>query len=524
MMIGLDGFDPLLAEGLIAAGRLPAFKRFRDAGTTVALEHGSARRTGLAWEHVSTGLSPEDANRWSAVDFDPRTYRAVQLPTRNLPFPARIHVPTVVFDVPYFDLARAPEVRGIVNWAAHDPGVAQTARPESLADEIDRRFGVYPAREWIYGFVWPSAARAERMGRALNEAVDQRFRIAEWMFAERFPDWRLGIMVVSEFHSAAEAMWHGVDPGHPLHEQASSEAARRGLEGVYEAADRALERLSQRFPDVVFVLFNLHGMGANDSDAPSMVLLPELLFRHSFRRVLLDGGRWPTDRFGVPLLREDEDWHAAMMGRLGLGVRLRHLLAAARDRLLGHLAGSPIDHELRWMPASHYQRFWSRMPAFALPAFYDGRIRINLAGREAQGRVQPKDYDAVCDALEALVRVCRNPITGEESVASVERNARPPLALQASEADMVVVWKPATLGLSHPTLGTIGPVPYRRTGGHAGGPGFAWLGGPGIRKGRLPVRSAFDVVPTVLDLLDAGCTGISGRSFAADALASNGFA
>ncbi|MGE5722776.1 MAG: hypothetical protein ACM3YM_09970, partial [Sphingomonadales bacterium] len=151
MMIGLDGFDPLLAEGLIAAGRLPTFERFRDAGMTVALEHGSARRTGLAWEHVSTGLSPEDANRWSAVNFDPRTYRAVQLPTRSLPFPARIDLPTVVFDAPYFDLARAPEVRGIVNWAAHDPGVAQTARPEALANEIDRCFGAYPAREWIYG-------------------------------------------------------------------------------------------------------------------------------------------------------------------------------------------------------------------------------------------------------------------------------------------------------------------------------------------------------------------------------------
>ncbi|MGE5721775.1 MAG: hypothetical protein ACM3YM_04870, partial [Sphingomonadales bacterium] len=351
------------------------------------------------------------------------------------------------------------------------------------------------------------------------EAVDQRFRIAEWMFAERFPDWRLGITVVSEFHSAAEAMWHGVDPDHPLHGQPSSEAARRGLEGVYEAADRALDRLSRRFPDAVFVLFNLHGMGANDSDAPSMALLPELLFRHNFHRALMDGRPWPTDRSGVPLLREGENWHAAMIGRMGPGVRLRHLLGAARKRLPGSLAGSPIDHELRWMPATHYQPFWSRMSAFALPAFYDGRIRINLAGREARGRVHPEDYDALCDALEALVRVCRNPITGEEAVASVERNERPPATLEASQADMVVVWKPATLGLSHPTLGTIGPVPYRRTGGHTGGPGFAWLGGPGIGKGRLPDRSAFDVVPTVLELLGAECAGISGCSFAADALA-----
>ena len=34
---------------------------------------------------------------------------------------------------------------------------------------------------------------------------------------ERLPGWDLAIMVVSEFHSAIEALWHGYDPAHPLH-------------------------------------------------------------------------------------------------------------------------------------------------------------------------------------------------------------------------------------------------------------------------------------------------------------------
>ncbi len=149
-----------IADRLIAEGRLPEFARLRATSARWALEHGTARRTGLAWEHVATGRSPDDAKRWAAVDFDGASYRAGQAPTRHPPFIAGLDLRAVVFDPPYFDLQSAPGVQGVVAWGAHDPGVAPGARPAGLAEEIRDRFGDYPAQEWIYGLVWPDLVRA----------------------------------------------------------------------------------------------------------------------------------------------------------------------------------------------------------------------------------------------------------------------------------------------------------------------------------------------------------------------------
>jgi predicted AlkP superfamily phosphohydrolase/phosphomutase len=166
------------------------------------------------------------------------------------------------------------------------------------------------------------------------------------------------------------------------------------------------------------------------------------------------------------------------------------------------------------MPTLLYQPHWRGMPAFALPSFYDGRVRINLAGREAHGFVARGEYDSVCDAVEALVRACRDTRTGEPVVAHVERpRGRDPLALGPSEADLVVVWSGAAVGFDHPEHGRIGPLPYRRTGGHTGPHGMAYVAGEGITPGDRGVRSSFDVAPTIVELLgEATPRDLSGTS------------
>jgi predicted AlkP superfamily phosphohydrolase/phosphomutase len=143
------------------------------------------------------------------------------------------------------------------------------------------------------------------------------------------------------------------------------------------------------------------------------------------------------------------------------------------------------------------------MRAFALPTFSDGRIRINLRGREAAGIVDPAQYSDVCDEVEELLHQCRDPRTGEPVVDHVIRpGAADPLALDAAEADMVVEWKGPSCAFEHPSLGTIGPLPFRRTGGHTGPHGFAYVAGDDIEPGDGEVRSSFDVIPTIAALLD----------------------
>jgi predicted AlkP superfamily phosphohydrolase/phosphomutase len=515
MMIGLDGFDPSIAERLMAEGALPNLRRLRDTGAGLRLDHGAAKRTGLAWEHVASGLAPADAERWSAVAFDPLTYRATQRPALTTPFAAGLGGRILVFDPPYFDLARAPGVDGLVSWGAHDPGVARAARPAGLLAEMEERFGPYPATQWIYGFVWPSAERTRRMGEDLVRAVELRADIAEWLYAERFRDWDLGLMVVSELHSAAEALWHGVDPAHPLHLLPSAGPARVGLESVYEACDRLVGRMIERLPDACFAVFNLHGMGANNADVADMVLLPELLYRHAFGKACAGDGGWSVTEAGVPVIAGEGGWEdeidRALPRALQRPGRIRRLASAVRRRLAGD--GADGDLGLDWMPSARYRRFWPLMPAFALPSFYDGQIRINLKGREAEGVVDAADYRAACDAVEALLRECRDALTDQAVVTAIHREDRPDRPA-GPDADLLVEWSGAPLGLVHPQYGRIGPFPYRRPGGHTGGKGVAWLHGPGIRPGDYGTRSAFDLVPTIVDLLGGTVAGrTSGESF-----------
>jgi predicted AlkP superfamily phosphohydrolase/phosphomutase len=535
LAIGLDGLEVTFAERLMAAGDMPALAELRRRAACFLLDHGPAQRTGLAWEHVASGLSPEAARRWAAVEFDPSTYRAWQEGARLDPWWTALDRRVVVFDTPYVDLRRAPATRGIVAWGAHDPGTSLAGRPEGVLAEFERRFGRYPAAPWTYGIPWPSPARTQAMGEALSHALDVRTRAARWLMTERLPDWDLFIAVAGEVHGAVEGLWHGVDPSHPLHGHPSARAAATALLDVHRGLDRMVGELTQAAGDAAVVAFAMGGMGANHSDVQSMALLPELLYRHAFGHSLLAvPPAWASAPGLLPILDEAENWEASRWvprpatpapstPDRALRSLARRLPTPVRALLKGAQAGlehwrspdAPSAHgDLAWQPAAHYRRHWPRMPAFALPSFYDGRIRINLRGRERDGIVEPSRYEETCRALETLLRECRDPRTGEPAVADIERaSTGDPLALAGSESDLLVVWSGTAAALEHPRLGLIGPVALRRTGGHTGPHGMAYVATPGLAPGDRGIRSAFDVVPTVVELLGsrppAGLSGVS---------------
>src|SRR5690242_21583712 len=78
LALALDGFEYTVAEELAKAGRMPALAKIAARSAKFLLDHGSASRTGLAGEHVSIVMTPEMAKRWSAISFDPHSYRIVQ--------------------------------------------------------------------------------------------------------------------------------------------------------------------------------------------------------------------------------------------------------------------------------------------------------------------------------------------------------------------------------------------------------------------------------------------------------------
>ena len=529
LALSLDGYEYTVAEELAKTGCMPALAKIRERSARFLLDHGSALRTGLAGEHVSTGMSPDAARRWSALSFDPRSYRIVQQGTHFAPFPAVIDVKTVAFDMPYFDLQRAPKTRGVSNWGAHDAGTEFAANPPELATELLERFGPYPAKDFLYQVVWPSAARCEAAGRQLMLAAQQRADIASWLLKDRLPDWDLALIGISETHSGIEALWHGLDPQHPLHNHTSAASARRALLGIYMEIDRLIGRLVDLFPDVEILIFALHGMGPNKSDVASMVLLPELLHRHAFGTHFFNHPQ--SARELVPVLDEDERWKVTpkipRKAAPSLETRVRNLVPRSISAIIpagikkeavrafgGQDQYSEREQSVDWMPAAQLRDLWPKMPAFALPSYYDGRVRINLMGREQNGQVPLNKYKQTCDEIVSLVQECRDSASGNTVVADVEfSDPKQPLEIGKTAADITFVWKGSSLGFEHPRLGRIGPIPFRRTGGHTGAFGVAYLSSGRIPSGEYGQRSSFDVVPTLFDLLGESCPRhISGRS------------
>lgn len=533
LAIGLDGLEITLAERLMAAGEMPALARLRDVAARFLLDHGPAQRTGLAWEHVASGRSPDSARRWAAVEFDATTYRAWQEGARFVPWWTTLQRSVAVFDTPYVDLRRAPTTRGLVGWGAHDPGAPMRARPRALLRDFLESFGEYPS-QWTYATPWASPDRSREMGEALGRALQTRARAAQWLATERLPEWDLFFAVAGELHGAVEGLWHGVDPTHPLHRHASAPHAARSLIAVHRSLDQMIDTLVQSAgPDTAVIAFTMGGMGSNQSDVQSMVLLPELLYRYAFDAPLLTvPAAWAASTDQLPMLGENESWTvadrvpAAPPARGALSEQLRSFVRRrpwlrggarairAAIREWRSAAAPTVTAELAWQPASRYRTYWPRMPAFALPSYYDGRVRINLKGRERAGIVDASRYETICRNIEMLLRECRNPLTGEPAVESIERaSTRDPLRVGSSESDLLVIWRGVATALEHPRLGLIGPVPLRRTGGHTGRYGMACIRAPGLRAGDHGIRSSFDVVPTIIELL--GCQpgdGVSGTS------------
>ena len=307
---------------------------------------------------------------------------------------------------------------------------------------------------------------------------------------------------------------HGTDPDHPLSTQDSVRAANAAIGEVYHAIDTLIAELFDAFPDVVTMVFTPHGMGVNNSDVASMVLLPDLLARWSGQAT--PDLAFPVDEHGVVSLGPDQSWGDALWRKIDGRTSASTVLDAPRrlrskvTARLRHRTSPGVD----WMPLVRHQPNWSTMRAFALPSYYDGRIRVNLAGRESQGRVQASDYDAVLDELETMLRACHDPHTGEPLVASFDRPIAEPLAASDDSADLIVHWRGAPYGVEHEALGRIGPIPPRRTGGHTSPYGAVFITGPDVKPGDLGDRSPFDLLPTAFDLV--GCDSpweLSGQPF-----------
>lgn len=528
--IGLDAADPSLIETWISQGKLKNLCRLREQGMYQRLKTFEYYRAETPWTTFLTGCSPQKTGYWSPVKFCEDTYGTQQIQAYDFREYKPFYALGDRYRVAVVDMPQAPlsdDVNGIqlLAWGAHSPQTPSHSNPSSLFQEMLEKHGEHPVLRKDHASIMDVDA-LRHLQQALKTGIARRSAICQDLIQR--DRWDLFLTIFGETHGGGHYLWHLSQPDHPLYDAIGSQYAADALLEIFEEIDQAIGEILDKAPeDSQVIVFAAHGMGGNVMDLPSMVFLPEFLYRFNF-----------PGKFGIARGRPGQPLGAPITGRrakrgwLGSIWSLKHesnpikgfLRRTLPTKVFNRIApifGTPqhpdlmSPFELRtqaepfyYQPAVWYKAFWSQMKAFALPSFSEGYIRINLQGREPQGVVLPSEYEALCDELSQALYQLKDARTGTPMVKNIIRTRQ---ALDTCspdklpDADLVIIWQDEhiTDTVESPDVGRIGPVPYHRTGSHRSD-GFVVVQGSTISHESIQSEGhALDLAPTILEMMGA---------------------
>jgi len=475
LAIGIDSPTNDMFEAWIDQGFLPNLQKLKRQSRYGHVEHTKHHSNQNSWLPFLTGINIQKLDYWLS-NYDPKNYKNRNNSLHNLrayePFYALDELQVVMFDLPVAISERVTGVQ-VVGWASDLNESYSSSKPEDLISIIEKRYGTdpkqdsalafYNEKEGKYGRSYrvPSAydlAGLESFKRKLMHSIETRGLICRDLMSNH--PWDLFITCFSEIHVAGHTLWH-LSQEHPLY------ALKDGIRDdplleIYQGVDAQIGTLVESVgADTSVVLFTVDSVVSDGLENPRSVFLPELLYRWNFP----DKAAIAPGRFGEavpePGLSFREHW--------------KHEIWKLRTPSGEHELQSPLEQERQndtfsWQPTNWYKPIWSKMKAFALPSVSDGYVRVNVKGREQEGLVDPRDYDAVCNEIaETLLQVI-DARTGESIISKVLRVRKTPFESDArqSPADLIVLFKEElpTDTVDSPALGRIGPLPFFRPGGH----------------------------------------------------------
>lgn len=510
--LGLDAFDPELARAWAAAGELPNLERLLARASSCTVRNPFGLFVGALWVSFASALRTERHRFHCWDEIDPATY-AWRL---NAPSPDRYRafwngigdagLRIAAVDVPH---ARADVgVNGLelFEWGCHDRHYGLHSSPPGRAREVAERFGLHPALgadPWeVHEFAGDdfverrgahrTPAEERALVRRLADGAAAKGRLLEALLREE--SWDLFVAVFGESHAVGHQQWHLHDTSHPRFDAAARDAAGGDpLLQVYRQIDVAVGRILAAAPAEATLLVHLsHGMAAHFDGTH---LLDEVLLR--------------LEQAGAP----DRAPGVAERARRAL----KPLVPALRrltDRLaLPPALRTPVAQLLRGDgPAARARRRF-----FAAPnnSVYGG-IRLNLAGREGQGRVRPEEADEMLARLERDLLELVNVATGGPVVRAVHRTDRHYRRSNDDRMpDLFVEWERDALieTVSSPKIGTVHtPYTHWRTGDHRPD-GLLIAAAPDLEGGAvLPPIEVEDIGPSIAARLGVHLEAVDGTA------------
>jgi predicted AlkP superfamily phosphohydrolase/phosphomutase len=381
--------------------------------------------------------------------------------------PARAGRRVVVLDVPSLPPDPSTPADQLSDWGVHGPKTAMRSSPAEIAREVVR---AAPQMDILRDHVEGAGDETAFLDQIL-ESVARRGRIARGMLERgRLPD--LAVVVFSEVHTAGHRLWHD----------------QRSLRRVYSAVDREVGALAGLLgPEASTVVVAGNGL---ERRGPVDALMADFCRRLGYAPAPPRRGR-PADLAARGLPRRLRGLAARGLGRGGV------------DRVIARRFRGAYD--------------WPRTRAFAIPDAFVGMLRVNLAGREPAGPVQPgEDYESTVAALEEDLLALRDPRTGKPAVSRVarfrgDRGGPPPRSPDV--VALIDAHEPPLLELEHPRATIRQPEPWwAARNGHAGR-GMVVAAGPrvaAIGEATGPL-ACLDLAPTILALMGEPADGLPGR-------------
>jgi len=398
-----------------------------------------------------------------------------------------------LFDLPKSTLAKTAKGIQVLNWGAHGSLNDSVSNPSELFEQLRQRHGLHPALENDHAEAWQQEEIACLFDNLIR-GIRLRTDVHRDLMARS--DWDLFLVAYSELHSAGHALLHLEDGGHTMHPANTDE---KPMLAVMQEIDTSLADLLRIAPkDAAINIFSTHGMVQNFWDICTMYFLPELLHRMAFpSRNRPPGETLPPPQIGTSW------WSNAVW-----------------DMTFGTSRTMPkMEEGYNWIPSTWYVDDWPNMAAFSLPGFDEGMVRLNIKGRDRDGRIEPRNYDAALQIVSNVIRDLKNERTGAPLVNRIFRTRSDPFddGSHLPPADLIVEWamEPCDVAIS-PQVGRIGPVPLKRTGGHSRN-GFSWIRDSRLKPGDYSAATAFDLGPTILDLIGVDLPNhFSGQSLLRD--------
>jgi predicted AlkP superfamily phosphohydrolase/phosphomutase len=493
--IGLEMVSPKLLENWCDEGLLPTLAELRARGAYRRMFSPSEISSSSTWPSINCGVNPgKHGMAFIHRQFVSGTYETQRKRANEVGRPPfwqdfrQAGKRVFTFDVPD---ARIYDVDGveIVGWGLEYKTWKVDSNPKGLVRSITKKYGKHPLDGW-YQTKESTAAAWLDLKEKILWATRTRTDIIKSFLKEQ--DFDFTLVVYGETHFIGHLFWHINDPNHPDYDADIETALGKPILEVYQETDRAIAEIIEIDPEATYIIFSNSGVGPNYSG------------RHFVGEILARLGYRPNKAEGEEKKTTKKNWLPA--GDVFAVQRIERMIGQRNIEKMKSLIPEKLwDKWTRKFLAMGSD--WQESIAFDIPGDNTGTIRINLKGREPNGRVEPAEYDKICNSIAEDFKALRDPDTGKPLVSEVVYPHKKYLGDHMQDLpDVVIKWvddihiqkmtSPKTGEISMPDL------PDARTGAHKD-VGFFLAVGEGIRHAdgeKEDLRQAFneDVAPTIL--------------------------